>query len=430
MLHKIWEFALQQANGNPFFQGGAMAAALGFGIAWLRGLPGWCWGQIRKWILVSGKINNTDDVWGYQKLWVWKNQHRFWSHHWLAQTIRLPHKKASGEVESKIDMVFLPAPGRHFFFDGWRLMWLDISQTEPKDRMDGNKIYESATLWTFGRSPTLIQNFFNQIREEYQVEWKEDTVEVYVNQGMYWEFSQNLVPRPASSLFLRKGLWEDILSDARSFLDGREWYLERSIPWRRGFLFHGVPGTGKTVTAVALASTLRLPIYVVNLTSTNDSTLSMLLSKISGSAIVLMEDIDATAPKQRQQKGNDDEDQSSIPNLTLSGLLNALDGAVAGEGRILCMTTNHVEKLDPALIRPGRVDRRLEIGVADLDMATRFVSTFFKIPIDDLANQASIFVGQPIAVVQEHCLRYRDNWTLAVLNWDKKKVEEGEMNGQ
>ena len=411
-----------------------MAAALGFGVAALRGLPGWCWNQIRKWILVSGKINNTDDVWQYQKMWMWRNHHRFWSHNWLAQTIRLPSKgkknapEIYGDEGKKTDIVFLPAPGRHFFFDGWRLFWLDISQTEPKDRMDGNKIYESAVLWTFGQSPALIQKFFAGMRDVYRAEWKDDTVEIYINQGMFWEFAQKLTPRVASSVFLRDGVWDDILGDARMFLEGREWYSERSIPWRRGYLFHGVAGSGKSTLAIAVASTLRLPIYVLNLNSTNDSTLSTLLGRIDTNALVLMEDIDSTSPKRRAKKktndSDDDDDETDIPHLTLSGLLNALDGAVAGEGRIVCMTTNHPETLDTALIRPGRVDRRIEIGVADAPTAARFLAAFYGLPIGDVEVDAAFFAGLPMAEIQEHCLRYRDSWADAVLYCDGRRTNK------
>ena len=435
-MEYIWTqisgFALEQANHNDFFKGGAMAAALGFGIAWLRGFPRWCWEQIRKWILVSGKINNTDDVWQYQKMWMWRNHRRFWSHNWLAQTIRLPagHKNKdknptvpglyiNDNDEKGTDIVFLPAPGRHFFFEGWRLFWLDVSQTEPKDRMDGNKIYESCVLWTFGKSPAVIRRFFADMQETYRAEWKDDTVDVYVNQGPYWEFSRNLVPRKSSSVFIRDGLWEDILDDARAFLEGREWYADRSIPWRRGFLFHGVAGSGKTTVSIALASELRLPIYVVNLNSTNDSTLSLLLSKIDTHALVLMEDIDSTSPKRNTKpKDNDDVDgdRSLLPGLTLSGLLNALDGAVAGEGRIVCMTTNHPDQLDPALIRPGRVDRRIEIGVADAPTAARFLATFYCLAVDTVRAGAELFAGMPMAEIQEHCLRYRDSFVDAILS--------------
>jgi chaperone BCS1 len=79
--------------------------------------------------------------------------------------------------------------------------------------------------------------------------------------------------------------------------------------------------------------------------------------------------------------------EEKTSRITFSGLLNAIDGVAAGEGRLLFATTNHPERLDPALIRPGRIDRRVEIGHADREQLARIFRRFFPEAEPALAEQ-------------------------------------------
>jgi chaperone BCS1 len=148
-----------------------------------------------------------------------------------------------------------------------------------------------------------------------------------------------------------------------------QWYADRGIPFRRGYLLYGVPGSGKSSLIHALAGELMLDIYVVSLSSSwiNDSTLTTLMGRVPSRCIVLLEDLDAAftrsvsrakdkekdKDKKKSDSKSDNEDESTsssssrsrrsrnkenlsdVNTLTLSGLLNALDGVAAAEGRIL-----------------------------------------------------------------------------------------------
>ena len=148
-----------------------------------------------------------------------------------------------------------------------------------------------------------------------------------------------------------------------------QWYADRGIPFRRGYLLYGVPGSGKSSLIHALAGELMLDIYVVSLSSSwiNDSTLTTLMGRVPSRCIVLLEDLDAAftrsvtrskdkdkdKDKKKSENKSDNEEESTsgsssrsrrhrnkenlsdVNTLTLSGLLNALDGVAAAEGRIL-----------------------------------------------------------------------------------------------
>lgn len=139
----------------------------------------------------------------------------------------------------------------------------------------------------------------------------------------------------------------------KEFLNSEQWFAHRGIPFRRGYLLYGIPGTGKSTTVHALASELNLPIYILMLSlNLDDSSLADMMRYLPSHCVLLLEDIDA-AFKSRVDNSSERKDNES--SITLSGLLNAIDGLAAPEGRLLFATTNHVQKLDPALIRPVSV---------------------------------------------------------------------------
>jgi chaperone BCS1 len=125
--------------------------------------------------------------------------------------------------------------------------------------------------------------------------------------------------------------------------------------------------------------------------------------------LLLIEDVDCVFKSERAT--------TEQTGVTLSGLLNALDGVSSREGRVLFLTTNHPDRLDPALIRPGRVDRKLELGHATGDQARRLFLWFYQgcgLTPSRRAELADLFATQVprgkicMAAIQEHLLRHRD----------------------
>ena len=151
-----------------------------------------------------------------------------------------------------------------------------------------------------------------------------------------------------------------------------------------------MPGSGKTSLIQSLAGELGLDVYMISLSRAglDDTTLQELVSYLPERCIALMEDIDVafhrdinrdsspTDPPRTAFPGTDGRIQSR--GVTLSGLLNAIDGVAAHEGRLLFATTNRYESLDPALRRPGRMDRHIEFRLAGryqiVEMFRRFYS--------------------------------------------------------
>ncbi|KAJ7097167.1 P-loop containing nucleoside triphosphate hydrolase protein [Mycena belliarum] len=193
--------------------------------------------------------------------------------------------------------------------------------------------------------------------------------------------------RDIKSIILDPGVAELLVGDARDFLSSKPWYAARGIPFRRGYLLYGAPGSGKTSIISSIAGELGLDIYIISLSRTalDDVALSELISNLPEKCIALMEDIDAAFTHGLNRDVTDEAADTpgagaaAAPSsrVSLSGLLNALDGVAAQEGRILYATTNKYSALDPALCRPGRMDIHVEFRLASKDQARRLFTGFF-----------------------------------------------------
>ena len=101
--------------------------------------------------------------------------------------------------------------------------------------------------------------------------------------------------RPMKSIILDPGVIELVLNDAKDFLASKEWYAERGIPHRRGYLLYGAPGAGKTSLIHSIAGELNLDVYILSLTrmGMDDASLNSTIAELPNQCIVLIEDIDA-----------------------------------------------------------------------------------------------------------------------------------------
>jgi len=182
-----------------------------------------------------------------------------------------------------------------------------------------------------------------------------------------WAARNDVPLRSMDSVVLAAGQLEDLIADMEEFLRNEKPYAEVGIPWHRGYLFEGPPGTGKTSVAKALANHFRMDVYYLPLADMQEDTnLLRLVSEIKPRSMLVLEDID-TAKVATEREEN-------FFSASMSGLLNALDGFATPHGLVTVMTTNHVNMLDDALIRTGRVDRKLHLGFVDNEQFGRMVA--------------------------------------------------------
>lgn len=216
----------------------------------------------------------------------------------------------------------------------------------------------------FARSQQAIEALFTFLGEMTEVMNRESR-DIYVKSMGSYGWDQRTLPfRSLDSVILPLGHKESLVADIDAFLANEERYETIGVPWHRGYLLYGPPGNGKSSMSSALAhhygrSLYNLPLSTVD----NDKKLAEAISGIEADSILLIEDIDIfSSATSRDQQFN---------GPTPAGLFNALDGVSTPHGLIVIITTNRKDALEPALIRPGRIDYQLELLPPDSSQIER-----------------------------------------------------------
>lgn len=226
------------------------------------------------------------------------------------------------------------------------------------------------------------------------VETGEDTILAYTsNHWGGWGTPQKVPKRPLNTVYLDGDIREAILSDLAWFYDSKDLYKRFAIPYRRSYLLAGPPGTGKTSLIRALASEMDKSIGLVQFSKWfGPSDLAEALASIPADFLVV-EDVDGLYTGRHSDPNRN--------GLTFSDFINVIDGICSREGIVLFMTTNHPDRLDPALIRPGRVDFRVNMGYVTKSQLREMFHAYF--PEESADSAESTLFDEFWSQLQEGC---------------------------
>lgn len=287
------------------------------------------------------------------------------------------------------------------------------------------------------------------------------------SKGLSWcsELTHN--NKTFDTVVLEEGIKDTLVADFRMFLRSEDWYRSMGLNYKRGYLLHGPPGTGKTSLVLALANEGKRDIYSMDLSKMHsDADLDQAFSLLPDMCVVMMEDVDAmgTVTHSRAQKadlqsqgcdnaaaatatttanaaalvdavlaatGVDAPGSHMSQGVTLSTLLNHMDGVGSNHGRVFVMTTNHPEVLDSALVRPGRVDLKVHLGMCSATQMRQFCKLYFD--TDDAQTDAMI-AGVPEYVLSpadvsccfQHCRGMPEKATIMLRDLAECTVESGD----
>ena len=382
MIPELLPFIQEQVQailGSEVSHGMFVLAVLGAIGYQCRALPGYIWNLFKSQFVLTMTVYADDNFYRYITVWMGKKMN--------------PRRSRNLSVTSEWDesteqqkFSLIPGPGHHIIFNNKRpfLIHRNIEKQGDKDNSWLVKRNETITIQTLGRDQSVLRGLMD---EALSVIEDQNTVSVFFWSSGHYELAGRRAKRELDTIYMDETQKQEIVRDLQKFLTRRKWYAARGIPWRRGYMLEGPPGTGKTSLIFALASLLNKPIYIINpATLLDDNSLQDAINS-AGAGIVVIEDIDsitileeraATKTTAAAKKG--EKKEKAERGLTLSGFLNAIDGIAAQEGRILFITSNHADKLDAALKRPGRVDRSYfldHIKAKDINIALRMFDRFF-----------------------------------------------------
>lgn len=370
------EFLKELLNGhNQFASGGLLLMILGSIGIFLRSLPQRLWSWIEEQATMTVTVKDDDDAFVWVKEW-------FLDQEFLRRVRRVDLDTTLRGAE----LALIPAPGRHWFWRGGRPFWVWFYRSTESKGISHRRM-ESLTFQTIGRDQKFLKAFVDEVVACHRSKRRSASYLYLYDDG--WDYVAAYSPRSLDSVLLRPGEKEHLVEDLSRFRASRSRYLRLGVPYHRGYLLHGPPGTGKTSLVSAIGAKFGMSIYVVNLTEMNDRTLKSAMNNVPENSIILFEDIDCMKAGHRRAELSDPaarqvatEAGSGNPlpdrgGVTLSGLLNVLDGFHAPSNVVFIMTTNAMEALDPALLRPGRIDYRLYLGEAADSQKVELYRRFF-----------------------------------------------------
>lgn len=379
------------------FLGGVVGGGLLAGI-WksVKTVPNHISSIVNKQFTIEITLNSCD--YEFHQLIKWYDEKGFGK---KARTLRLSsyRNKFSIEKDSTLSAGF----GRHWFWRRFR-PFLFIRARENDQGTD--KIKEQITLRTWGRSQSPIRDLMAEAcppRSKVNAKPR-----LYKFDSYTWEIIEDIEPRLEETINIPKKAKDKIFGHLEQFMENKEWYISNGLKHRTGMCFYGPAGTGKTSLTRLLAHKYQKDLYYLSLTGMTDALLNNAIDTVPPNGMIVIEDIDSFSSVKKRKE------DSTNGALTISGILNTLDGVKSCNERIVIITTNHVDRLDSALLRPGRIDVNIELGYVThevfKEMMNRFYPEFLfskkfkikeKITPAEIENVVISNKDNPIAVLRE-----------------------------
>jgi chaperone BCS1 len=350
-------------NPNQFASGGILLMAVGAVGALLRKIPNNIWGWFVNQTTVTMSLTDDHKTYFWLKAWIENQQ--------IMKRTR--HMDVINKGREKYALA--PAPGHHWMFYKNRILSVTFHRTDEKIMNDGYKVRsESVVLKTIGRKQDIFRKMMEEIYRTF-IKQEEKKPELYAwGTWSEWRKLHAYSPRPIDSVIMPTGDKERVIKSIESFRANHDWYTEMGIPYHKGYLFYGPSGTGKTSLVSGLSSYFNSSVYMLKLSDMTDTSLREAVTNVEPNSFLVIEDIDCIRASHKRVKKDDPKVEKGV---TLSGLLNVIDGVFSPPGAIFVMTTNHKEKLDPALIRPGRIDLQFNMTYATIDQKKELHGRFF-----------------------------------------------------
>lgn len=271
------------------------------------------------------------------------------------------------------EVVFGAGNGDHFFIENGKLFWynkcaLDSSGSERQK--------ERLLITTFGRNKKHLKDLIAKFNPVHEPETK--LYAYKLNTQSQWARIAELPKRPIESVIVPEDTKNNLLKEITEFYSMRDWYLEKGLGHKLTIMLHGEPGCGKTSLIKTLAGHFNSELYILNITALNDGMLEQVLAAVPNGSFVVFEDIDSSSAVKKRDKNKPRSDMMEGLGLSLTGVLNTLDGAIPLDNMIVFMTTNCLDQIDDAVLRKGRTDYTVKLEKLGNEEIKQFVKYHYK----------------------------------------------------
>jgi mitochondrial chaperone BCS1 len=401
-------------GSSPLIGSGFVLMVMSGFLSPLKAFPGEVFAWIKDRIITSITVASNTTIYVPIMYWITEQVLKGKPKNFRLKTRHTTdYSSPTEQVDMELTSSVLYQTGEGFHLGWFRKKPLMIHISKEKDSNDRHTgKFELHVSFVGSKSKTvknIIAAAINYYKENYP-----SCVDAYFARSDYWEKGNGAQLKTLHSLALKGSIAQTVMDDIQSFVNAKAEYATYGMTFKRSYLLSGEPGTGKTSLIQAAATKFSMNIYYLDLRSIiTGAQLSDLINLIPNGSIILLEDIDCVCINR------EDDDRKEEKGISLSTLLNVLDGLQTREGCIYFLTTNYKDRLDPALIRPGRVDLQVELGPANSEQIRELYLKFFPDVQEDIIAsyiQTCLEEKQVIAKVHQYLI-------------DKKFHKIGDLNG-
>lgn len=361
--------------------------------------------EVENRVMYSYEINTDDELYHNISTWLLENTE-----------LGTKQFKASQRFENNSSSLRLSTKpvNRSWFKLGGAKVYAQFIEKEPSIKSWGDRVEMSTlSLGTYSKKGSQqIEKLLAELASK-----SSEFRSVWITDGYGWEKTLATIEREFDYLVLSGETEEVIKQDLATFLNSEEKYSKLGLPYKRNYLLYGKPGVGKSSFIQAMAKYLNVDIYTLNLdTFEKEGTLQRTIGSIPSGSILLLEDVDAISTS-LSRKG------SKNKEISLSSVLNILDGAISAKGIITILTSNRPESLDKALLRSGRLDLKVHLDYLNKQKTEELVEKLTGVKVELNSHPSQKFCPADIAEIVKRNL-HDENKAIKEIKKYAKRSEE------
>lgn len=394
------DFLKDQLLHNQFFSAAAVATLLGGFMVYCKSIPFYIYSQIRRRVIYRTTIYQSDRLFYDFESWFFQKYNNKYRDVEACMQFELGLHDSPSTISAASEVFYKQNTGTFVIkYEGKYLLI-----TKGRDKLDNAQSFQNVYFNQYSISGIwareVIEKLLAEVVETSKKKKEINEVRVFscTDYGE-WLVSGRMSTKSIENIVLEDSLKSSLVADINNFKEDKDWYKRNSILYKRGYLLYGPPGNGKTSLAFSIAAHLNKDIYCLDLgTLSGAAQLKRAMSCLSDRSLLLIEDIDSFFDGRKCKTGN---------KTNFSTFINCLDGAFYREGLVTIISTNHLDKLDPALIRSGRMDYKQEMPNPSLEDVSKYISKFFgkNLVLKKYSGKPSMADVQHICLSNRSCYR-------------------------
>jgi len=346
------------SKANPVIAGAVSLYALGITTFLCRGLPVSVYNTVKNQCTTTLTFDDAGNNYNQENFLSFSKW--FENHKWSRYSRALSLDTLWNNDNNSDPVVVGIGDGTHYFFYKHRFFTIHRSS---ETKAGANKLIHTAHITMLGRKKKILYDLI----DEFKYKLPPEALSIHKYDNTEWEVASVIERRNINTIIINQDTKDKILEIINQFYASEDWYKSRGLSYKKTIIFHGVPGTGKTSLIKGLASHFQRNLAIININAVSDRSFENALSSAPTNSFIVIEDFDSASST--TSRDNDDSKNNSAINgvmsslklLSLSGILNTLDGVIGLDNKIIFMTTNVIDRIDSAILRKGRVDYIFEI---------------------------------------------------------------------